>query len=339
MAKLKEWKFFILMLTTFYSIAIILAIALNTIFYLFNFMIIGTALACGLGLWPVLKKKKKKIARMVSQFLVGGYMFFGLGLGFIYAIWGYVQPENMQFAGFWFYTLAGTFQAAAIHYVIAKIIGPLLFNRGWCGWACWTAAILDLLPWNKNQSRKPKLGILRYLIFIIWTIIIFILIFGFNYTLDSMAGGIVLPNSTYSFQETPLFDTLWRIPELWWFLIGNAFYYLSGILLAYYLKDNRAFCKYLCPISVFMKTTSRASIIKININTKKCTKCGACERGCPMNIKLLSYAKENKRILSSECIFCMNCAAVCPADAVEISRGLDFGSKELLNYCEKKKNK
>ncbi|MHA1474307.1 MAG: 4Fe-4S binding protein [Promethearchaeota archaeon] len=337
MSKIKDWKYFIIMITIFYSLAIILAITLDSIFYLYNFLIIGTALASGIGLWPVVSKKNKRKARMISQFLVGGYMFFGLECGMIYLVWGYLEPENMQFAGFWFYSLAGVFGAASLHYAIAKIFGPLLFNRGWCGWACWTATILDLLPWKKSPGRKTKLGILRYLFFITWTITLFILIYGFNYTLNSTMG-IVNINSSIDFvsEGVNLYDSIWNIPEIWWFLIGNAFYYTSGIILAYILKDNRAFCKYLCPISVFMKVTARASIIKMKIDTDKCTECGACERGCPMDIKLLSYSKDNKRILSSECIQCLNCAAVCPVDAVNMSNGFDFGTKELLNYCESK---
>ena len=335
MAQLKDWKFFIIMITTFYSLAIILAIVMNTIFYLFNFMIIGTALSCGIGLWPVVSKKNKRKARMISQFLVGSYMFFGLGLGLIYLVWGYLEPENMQFAGFWFYSLAGVFGAASLHYAIAKIFGPLHFNRGWCGWACWTAAVLDLLPWKKSPGRKSKLGILRYVVFIGLTTILFILIYGFNYTLNSTYG-IVNINSSFDFEGKNLYTSIWKIPEIWWFIIGNIIYYTSGITLAYILKDNRAFCKYLCPISVFMKITSRAAITKMKIDTEKCTECGACERGCPMDIKLLSYSKDNKRILSSECIQCLNCAAVCPVDAVSMSSGFDFGTKELLNYCKPK---
>ncbi len=328
---------FIIMITTFYSLAIILAIAMDTIFYLYNFMIIGTALSCGIGLWPVVAKKNKRKARMISQFLVGCYMFFGLGFGMIYLVWGYMEPENMQFAGFWFYSLAGVFGAASLHYAIAKIFGPLLFNRGWCGWACWTAAILDLLPWKKSPGRKPKLGILRYVIFIVWTITLFILIYGFSFTLENTAG-IFNINSSFDFEGNTMYSALWKIPEMWWFLIGNVMYYSSGIFLAYKLKDNRAFCKYLCPISVFMKVGSRASLIKMKIDTEKCTECGACERGCPMDIKLLSYSKNDLRILSSECIQCMNCIAVCPVKAIEMSIGLDFGIKEQVNYCPSKDN-
>ncbi len=33
--------------------------------------------------------------------------------------------------------------------------------------------------------------------------------------------------------------------------------------MAFTLKDNRAFCKYVCPITVFLKATSRFSLLKI----------------------------------------------------------------------------
>ena len=161
----KDFLFFIIMIIVFYTIAITLWLTLDSIFYLVNFTIIGTSLALGLGLWPVLSKKKKHRSRKLSQALVGGYMFFGLGCGLIYIFFGYIQPENMQFEAFWFYLFSGIYGAAVLHYLIAKIIGPFLFNRGWCGWSCWTAAILDYLPWEKSPGRIKKIGVLRYIHF------------------------------------------------------------------------------------------------------------------------------------------------------------------------------
>ena len=46
--------------------------------------------------------------------------------------------------------------------------------------------------------------------------------------------------------------------------VGNVLYYLVSISMAFILKDNRAFCKYVCPITVFLKATSRFSLLKIN---------------------------------------------------------------------------
>lgn len=60
----------------------------------------------------------------------------------------------MQIEGFWYYLFLGVFEAATIHYAVAKIFDPLLFGRGWCGYACWTAMVLDFLPYQ--QPQKPR---------------------------------------------------------------------------------------------------------------------------------------------------------------------------------------
>ena len=43
---------------------------------------------------------------------------------------GVISRDNMQIEGFWYYLFLGTFEAATIHYAVAKIFGPLLFGRG-----------------------------------------------------------------------------------------------------------------------------------------------------------------------------------------------------------------
>ncbi|WP_051533958.1 hypothetical protein [Desulfitibacter alkalitolerans] len=125
-----------------------------------NFFFIETSLALGTGFWPVFSKKKKHYAWMISQVLVGGYLFFGLGLGLIYLSFGVIVPENMQIEGFWMWLLSGTFAGSVLHYLIVKIFGPLIFNRGCCAWVCWTAAVLDLLPWKQSSGPcRQRMGI------------------------------------------------------------------------------------------------------------------------------------------------------------------------------------
>ena len=47
-------------------------------------------------------------------------------------------------------------------------MGPLIFGRGWCGYACWTAMILDLLPYKRPENTPiKKLSYIRYIMFII----------------------------------------------------------------------------------------------------------------------------------------------------------------------------
>ena len=110
----------LIMMGIFWVVAIVLWQTTGNTFYVFNFGYIGTAIGVGIGLYSALPKKKKHWGRKLSQLLVGLYM-----LGFL----GFISFENMQIEGFFFYLLAGLFAGSVIHYMVAKIIGPLFFNR------------------------------------------------------------------------------------------------------------------------------------------------------------------------------------------------------------------
>ncbi len=115
-----------------------------------------------------------------------------------------------------------------------------------------------------------------------------------------------------------------------WFIIGNLLYYATGIILAYALKDNRAFCKYVCPVSVPLKLTTRFSLLKVKGEAEKCNGCQACVKMCPMDIRIPDYIKNGERVLSTECSLCQTCITVCSKDALKLSFGFDLGGKDLL---------
>jgi polyferredoxin len=292
-----------IMLITFWILAIVLWQSTQHIFYLFNFGYIGSSLGFGIGLYSLLPRKRKPLGRKVAQFLVGGYM-----LGFL----GLFAFENMQIEGFFFYLLSGFFAGAVMHYLIAKVLGPVLFNRGWCGLACWTAMVLDLLPFTRNSGWvSGKLRWLRFGFFAFSLGLVLVLWFGFGFRYQSKA------------------------TELYWLLVGNAVYYGLAIPTAFFFKDNRAFCKYICPITAILKTTSRFSLLKISGEAETCDDCGACTKMCPMSIRIPEYIKNGERVLSTECILCQTCVSVCPSQTLRISFGWDMGGKELL--VERKK--
>ena len=134
--ELKDLRTPLVILFVFWSIAIALWQIKGNIFYLFNFGYIGTALGVGVGLYSILPRKKKPSGRRLSQLLIGSYM-----LGYL----GVFKLENMQIEGFFFYLRSGFLSGSVIHYLVAKIGGPIMFGRGFCGWACWTAMVLDYL--------------------------------------------------------------------------------------------------------------------------------------------------------------------------------------------------
>ena len=138
--KLKKHLWPILLWLAFEAVAVTLWLSKDNPFYLFNFSYIGAALALSVLLFQL----NVPHARRVAQLLVGLYMLVYLGL---------ISGENMQIEGFWYYLFTGVFEAATIHYAVAKIFGPLLFGRGWCGYACWTAMVLDFLSTKRPRSH------------------------------------------------------------------------------------------------------------------------------------------------------------------------------------------
>ncbi len=264
------WVFFEL-------VAVILYLTTKNLFYLLNFSYIGTCITVGSYLYM----NNIKYARNVVQFAVGLYMLIYLGI---------ISNENMQIEGFWYYLFLGVFEAAVIHYLVAKIIGPIIFGRGWCGYACWTGMILDLLPYKIPKEKRKKLGFIRYITFSLSFIFVAIL-FIFK------------------------FDNLSNI-MFWAFIIGNVIYYITGISLAFIFKDNRAFCKYICPITIFLKPASYFALIRVKRDKDKCINCKKCIKSCPMNVDMLDNSRKRKN--ATECILCNNCVRNCPKKALHL---------------------
>ena len=272
---LKKYALVLLIGGVFEAVAVSLWLTKNNLFYLFNFSYIGISLSLGIFLLG----RKYPYARRIVQLLVGLYMLVYLGI---------INRENMQIEGFWYYLFTGVFEAATIHYAVAKIFGPLIFGRGFCGYACWTAMVLDFLPYKTRALPRKNIGWIRYLTFA--------LSFLFVSALFLLKVG-----------------NLERI-MFWAFLLGNLAYYLVGIALAFLFKDNRAFCKYICPVTVFLKPMSYFSLVRIRCDENKCISCGKCKKVCPMDVEMTDNSRKRKN--GTDCILCMECVKVCPKGAL-----------------------
>ena len=272
---MKKYLPSILLLALFEAVAVTLWLTKDNLFYLFNFSYIGVSLALGMLLYA----RNYRYARQMVQLLVGLYMLVYLGL---------ICGENMQIEGFWYYLFTGVFEAATIHYAVAKIFGPLLFGRGWCCYPCWTAMVLDCLPYKTPQQPRKSIGWIRYLVFAASLIFVAALFLA-------QAGHI----------ERIMF---------WEFIVGNAAYYAVGIVLAYRFRDNRAFCKYICPITVFLKPMSYFSLFRVTCDKEKCISCGKCKRVCPMEVDVTDNSRKRKN--GTECILCLECVKNCPKKAL-----------------------
>jgi ferredoxin-type protein NapH len=261
----------------------------------------GLFVGVGIGGYIASPDKQRPYTRHRVMILLGSLLLFVAIVS---------DHGNMQIEGLFFGIFAGMAPYVIVHYLIAKLVGPLVFGRLWCGWACWYGMVFDILPYPFSHHREhAHWGRWRYVHFLGSALLVAILVFGINYTsgVEGQAGMI-------------------------WFFIGIGAYYALGVMMALVLKDNRAFCKYLCPIAVPLRATSRFSLVKIDGTDEYCGDCEACVEMCPMNIRIKDYLHQGTRILSSECIMCLSCVHICPHDALKLSVGLDVGGREFTDY-------
>jgi len=278
-------------------LSIILGITVWKPFY-FVFTYIGVVITFGM----IMERKTKKLdlGRRIAILLIAPLflIFFGV-----------IQRENMQleetvFYGAYFLT-SGVFTRVLIHYAIAKVFGPLLIARGFCGWACWTAAILEWLPIKENRKIPKKYTYYRIPMLIISLLIPYLFIqAGYDYMSTH-----IISDSTSLIQNR-------KFDQLIWFLAGNLIYYVAAIILAFVFQKKRAFCLVMCPVSLVMKVPTKLSMSKFRPSGKKCIECGKCNSACPMDVDVMSYIKNGKKIGSTECIGCALCMKSCPVKAI-----------------------
>jgi polyferredoxin len=274
------------------------------------FVILAVILVSCMSLSALVPLRARNAVRMTSLFLISSLLF---GLACV------AGRQNFQIEGFFFYVLTGTFGGVIVHYLVGKVVGPLVAGRTWCGWGCWTMMVLDLLPYKKSRGwEEGGIRNLKYVHIALSVVIVSVLVFAFGYGLHD-------PNQ--------LPDQPGTMRALSWFLVGNGLYYVSGIALAVSLKDNRAFCKYLCPVSVLLKGANALSLLRIKGDAARCSRCGTCVEHCPFTIDIPRYVEEGTRVASTECVMCMQCVGVCPEGALRSSIGLDLVRKDHVKRC------
>ena len=221
--------------------------------------------------------------------------------------------RNAQLEGLWFGLLTGVAVGPVIHYALGKLAIPLAAGRVWCGWACWTAALLDQLPYRRSPGVPPGgAGRLRALHLVGSLAVVAVLVLAFGVR-DGAVGA----------------------RAGWWFAAGNALYWGMGVALAVALRDNRAFCKVACPVSVILRLTARPALVKVAGDADACRDCvsRACLATCPMDVDVPAYVGAGRRVLASECIACLQCVAVCPPNTLRLSVGLDLGGRDRLQVA------
>ncbi|MFZ5764982.1 MAG: 4Fe-4S binding protein [Thermodesulfobacteriota bacterium] len=195
--------------------------------------------------------------------------------------------------------------------VVGSFLGRLV-----CGWACPFGFIQELL--HKIPSRKFAIWRpLRYCKYLLLLFFVFVLPLAL---VNDFGQGepwfckYVCPAGTLE-AGLPL---LWLQPDLR-ATIGLLFYGKLVILVFFVIWSvlaSRPFCRVGCPLGAFYGLFSRVRLVKLALDSAKCTNCQACHHVCPMGVKF------NESPDDAECITCLACMdRACRFDAISLTVG------------------
>ncbi|MGO5029145.1 4Fe-4S binding protein [Candidatus Agathobaculum pullicola] len=201
-------------------------------------------------------------------------------------------------------------------YVIGFLLlfGALL-GRVVCGWLCPFGLVQDLLdkiPFPKKLRRLPGDRVLKYLKYVI--LVGFVIVLPLT-VLDIVGQGqpwfckYVCPSGTL-FAGVPLIASNPPLrAALGWLFTWKAA--ILVVLLVLSVVVYRPFCRYLCPLGAIYGFFNPIALYRFRINAEKCTRCGACQRACKLDISVWQTPN------SMECIRCGDCRHACPHGAIE----------------------
>ncbi|MBQ7159980.1 MAG: 4Fe-4S binding protein [Treponema sp.] len=198
----------------------------------------------------------------------------------------------------------------SLYVVGLLVIFGTLLGRVVCGFLCPFGLVQDLLykiPFVKKIRRLPGEKGLRALRFVFLGVFVILLpAFVADFTglgepwfckwicpVGTLEGGIPLVLLNSAMRGAAGFIFRWKLAILIVTLLSSIIIY-------------RPFCRYVCPLGAIYGVFNKISFFRIKIDTDKCTKCGACQKICKLDIPV--YKNPN----SVDCIRCGDCKAACP---------------------------
>ena len=113
-----------------------------------------------------------------------------------------------------------------------------------------------------------------------------------------------------------LFPAIYSVPY------NTAIFFTILTLLSfviYFLYDDMAYCKYICPLGTVTKAFSKVSFTKLETYNQGCATCKTfdCASACSYNLKPFTFAKKNSM---EDCTLCMDCAISCENVAFKLTK-------------------
>ena len=197
----------------------------------------------------------------------------------------------------------------------------ILVGRMVCGWACPFGLLQEML----YKIPSPKFHLPPFLRFTKYAVLIFFVFLLPILIVDKMGYG----QSWFCRYLCPVGTLEAGIPALFLFpglrkQIGLLFFnkvFILSVLLIMMVLFKRPFCRLLCPLGAFYGLFNHVSLVQMEVDKNRCTKCNLCYEKCPMGIKI--YEGPNQ----VDCIRCLICRDVCPFQAISLRMSLGNNHK------------